>query len=139
MPMENPAHVRASASSCPWTIADRAWRIEARVLELQPAFATAVVRLGLQHEIIGIETTGSHLSEWLTSSGSDAATSENVPLIIVTVSNPAAFSGKGGLIVLESTDAAAAAKVTRKIARETGRCVSGRFRFPHARRNRAHR
>src|SRR5258707_14720805 len=29
MPIEKPARVRASASSCPWITADRAWRIEA--------------------------------------------------------------------------------------------------------------
>ncbi|MBR0755624.1 hypothetical protein JQ604_25885 [Bradyrhizobium jicamae] len=52
--------------------------------------------------------------------------SKNPPLIIVTVSNPAAFSGKGSVIVLEYTDVAAAAIVARKIARETGRSVTVR-------------
>ncbi|MGX1353008.1 hypothetical protein AB7M49_006617 [Bradyrhizobium elkanii] len=46
------------------------------------------------------------------------------PLIIINVSNPAAFSGKGSLIVLEYTDEDAARKVARKIALETGRSVT---------------
>ena len=46
------------------------------------------------------------------------------PLIIISVSNPSAFAGQGSLIVLEYTDAEAAKKVARKIAQETGRCVT---------------
>ncbi|MBR0799798.1 hypothetical protein JQ615_30945 [Bradyrhizobium jicamae] len=49
-----------------------------------------------------------------------------VPLIILTVSNPAAFSGKGSVIVLEYTDERAAEKAARKIASETGRSVTVR-------------
>lgn len=48
------------------------------------------------------------------------------PLIIIDVSNPAAFSGKGSIIVLEYTDEDAALKVARKIAEETGRSVTVR-------------
>ena len=40
--------------------------------------------------------------------------------IILDVSNPAAFSRRGGLIVLEFTDVVAALKVARKIALTTG-------------------
>ncbi|MGY4312567.1 hypothetical protein [Bradyrhizobium sp. JR3.5] len=50
--------------------------------------------------------------------------SQKQPLIIINVSNPAAFSGKGSLIVLEYTDEDAAKKVARKIALETGRSVT---------------
>ncbi|MBR0939379.1 hypothetical protein [Bradyrhizobium jicamae] len=49
-----------------------------------------------------------------------------VPLIILTVSNPAAFSGKGSVIVLEYTDERAAMKAAQKIASETGRSVTVR-------------
>ncbi|MFB9267712.1 hypothetical protein [Bradyrhizobium sp. CCBAU 53421] len=48
------------------------------------------------------------------------------PLIILNVSNPAAFSGKGSIIVLEYTDEDAAMRAARKIARETGRAVTVR-------------
>jgi len=50
--------------------------------------------------------------------------SQKQPLIIINVSNPAAFSGKGSLTVLEYTDEDAAKKVARKIALETGRSVT---------------
>ncbi|WP_342712768.1 hypothetical protein AAFG13_17390 [Bradyrhizobium sp. B124] len=46
------------------------------------------------------------------------------PLIVLDVSNPAAFSGKGSIIVLEYTNEDAAMRVARKIARETGRAVT---------------
>lgn len=48
------------------------------------------------------------------------------PLIILNVSNPAAFSGKGSIIVLEYTDEDAAMRAARKIVRETGRAVTVR-------------
>jgi hypothetical protein len=51
---------------------------------------------------------------------------QKAPLIIIDVSNPAAFSGKGSIIVLEYTDEDAALKVARKIAEETGRSVTVR-------------
>ena len=51
---------------------------------------------------------------------------QKAPLIIINVSNPAAFSGKGSLIVLEYTDEVAAMKAARKIALETGRSVTVR-------------
>ncbi|MCD9112992.1 hypothetical protein [Bradyrhizobium japonicum] len=47
-------------------------------------------------------------------------------MIIIDVSNPAAFSGKGSIIVLEYTDEGAALKAARKIAEETGRSVTVR-------------
>ena len=46
------------------------------------------------------------------------------PLIIISVLNAAAFSGKGSLIVLELADEEAAKKVARRIALETGRAVT---------------
>ena len=46
------------------------------------------------------------------------------PLIIISVSNPTSFSGKGSIILLEYIDKDAALKVARKIARETGRLVT---------------
>jgi hypothetical protein len=49
---------------------------------------------------------------------------QKAPLIIITVSNPAAFSGKGSIIVLEYTDEVAAMKAAWKIALETGRSVT---------------
>lgn len=52
--------------------------------------------------------------------------SQKQPLIIINVSNPAAFSGQGSIIVLEYTDEDAAMRVARKIALETGRCVTVR-------------
>ena len=48
---------------------------------------------------------------------------QNAPLII-NVSNPVAFEGKGSIIILEYTDEDAARKVARKIASETGRSVT---------------
>jgi hypothetical protein len=48
------------------------------------------------------------------------------PPIMVSVSNPDAFSGMGSIIVLEMEDENAAIKVARRIARETGRCVTVR-------------
>jgi hypothetical protein len=51
---------------------------------------------------------------------------QKAPLIIIDVSNPAAFSGEGSIIVLEYTDEDAALKVARKIAEETGRSVTVR-------------
>jgi hypothetical protein len=51
---------------------------------------------------------------------------QKAPLIIIDVSNPAAFSGKGSIIVLEYRDEDAALKVARKIAEETGRSVTVR-------------
>jgi hypothetical protein len=51
---------------------------------------------------------------------------QKAPSIIIDVSNPAAFSGKGSIIVLEYTDEDAALKVARKIAEETGRSVTVR-------------
>jgi len=47
-------------------------------------------------------------------------------MIIVSVLNPTAFSGKGSIILLEYVDEDAALKVARKIALETGRLVTVR-------------
>jgi hypothetical protein len=47
-------------------------------------------------------------------------------MIILNVSNPSAFSGRGSIIVLEFADERAALKAAQKIARETGRCVTVR-------------
>jgi hypothetical protein len=44
--------------------------------------------------------------------------------VIIRVMNPAAFSGKGSIIMLEVADENAALRAARLIARETGRCVS---------------
>ena len=49
---------------------------------------------------------------------------QKAPLIIINVSNPVAFDGKGSIIILEYTDEDAAKKVAWKIARETGRSVT---------------
>jgi len=49
---------------------------------------------------------------------------QKAPLIIISVSNPTAFSGKGSIIILEYIDVDAALKVARKIALETGRLVT---------------
>jgi hypothetical protein len=46
------------------------------------------------------------------------------PLIVISVCNPAAFSGKGSIILLEYTDEDAAKTVARRIAMETGRAVT---------------
>ena len=43
--------------------------------------------------------------------------------IVIEVSNPSAFSGRGSVIVLELADEAAAERLAQKIARETGRSV----------------
>lgn len=51
---------------------------------------------------------------------------QKAPLIIINVSNPAAFLGKGSIIVLEYTDEVAAMTAARKIALETGRSVTVR-------------
>ena len=51
---------------------------------------------------------------------------QKAPLIIIDVSNPAAFSGKGSIIVLEYADEVAAMEAARKIALETGRRVTVR-------------
>ncbi|WP_049823938.1 hypothetical protein [Bradyrhizobium sp. WSM2254] len=51
---------------------------------------------------------------------------QKAPLIIIHVSNPDAFAGKGSIIVLEFTDEDAVLKVARKIALETGRSVTVR-------------
>ncbi|QPF83804.1 hypothetical protein IC762_29610 [Bradyrhizobium genosp. L] len=48
------------------------------------------------------------------------------PLIIIDVSNPNAFSGKGSQIILEFSDEDAAIRVALTIARETGRAVTVR-------------
>jgi len=52
--------------------------------------------------------------------------SEKLPPIIIHVLNPSAFSGEGSLIVLEMMDQAAAVRVARRIAHETGRGVTVR-------------
>ena len=46
--------------------------------------------------------------------------------VTVCVLNAAAFSGMGSIIVLELADKVAALRTARKIARETGRCVTVR-------------
>jgi hypothetical protein len=46
------------------------------------------------------------------------------PLITLNVSNPSSFSGKGSIIILEYTEAAAAMKAARKIATEMRRSVT---------------
>ena len=46
--------------------------------------------------------------------------------ITVCVSNPAAFLGMGSIIVLEFSEEDAALRAARKIARESGRCVTVR-------------
>jgi hypothetical protein len=43
--------------------------------------------------------------------------------IVIQVTDPAAFSGQGSIIVFELVDEDTAIKVARKIARETGRTV----------------
>ncbi|MBR0875299.1 hypothetical protein JQ633_33410 [Bradyrhizobium tropiciagri] len=48
------------------------------------------------------------------------------PLIILTILNAAAFSGKGSVIILEYADEAAALRAAQKIAQETGHGVSVR-------------
>jgi len=55
-----------------------------------------------------------------------AAVSPRLAPIFIQVSNPAAFSGQGSVIVLEMMEQDAAVKLARKIARETGRGVTVR-------------
>ncbi|MDA9411835.1 hypothetical protein XH80_35160 [Bradyrhizobium sp. CCBAU 45384] len=52
--------------------------------------------------------------------------SEKPPPVVIHVENPTAFSGKGSVIILELVDEAAALRVARKIAEETGRRVTVR-------------
>ena len=52
--------------------------------------------------------------------------SRKIQPIVIEVSNPSAFSGRGSIIVLELADEAAAKKLAQKIARETGRSVTVR-------------
>jgi hypothetical protein len=47
-------------------------------------------------------------------------------LIVIQVSNPAAFSGQGSIIVVEMPDEDAATRLARKLAQETGRRVTVR-------------
>ncbi|MET4492726.1 hypothetical protein [Bradyrhizobium sp. LA7.1] len=47
-------------------------------------------------------------------------------MIVLVVSNPAAFSGQGSIILLEYIDENAAMKAARRIAQETGRSVTVR-------------
>lgn len=49
--------------------------------------------------------------------------SQDRPLIIINILNPAAFAGRGSIIMLELVDEAAAMRVARRIALETGRAV----------------
>ncbi|WP_245309720.1 hypothetical protein [Bradyrhizobium jicamae] len=58
--------------------------------------------------------------------GEDPEVSEKSTMIIVHVLNPDAFKGQGSVILLELADEAAARKVARKIADETGRGVTVR-------------
>jgi len=51
---------------------------------------------------------------------------QKAPVIIISVSYPNSFSGKGSIILLEYVDENAALKVARKIARETGCLVTVR-------------
>ena len=53
-----------------------------------------------------------------------AAVDRRAPLFSIVISNPAAFSGRRSIIVLELADEAAARRAARIIARETGRCVT---------------
>ena len=52
--------------------------------------------------------------------------SRRIEPIVIEVSNPSAFSGRGSVIVLELADEAAAERLAQKIARETGRSVTVR-------------
>jgi hypothetical protein len=47
-------------------------------------------------------------------------------LVVIQVSNPAAFSGQGSIIVVEMPDEGAATRLARKLAQETGRRVTVR-------------
>lgn len=44
-------------------------------------------------------------------------------LVVIEVSNPAAFSGQGSIIMVELPDEDAATRLARKLAHETGRRV----------------
>jgi hypothetical protein len=46
--------------------------------------------------------------------------------VIIQVSNPTAFFGRGSIIVVELLDEDAAKRLARKIAQETERCVTVR-------------
>jgi hypothetical protein len=46
--------------------------------------------------------------------------------VIIQVSNPTAFFGRGSIIVVELPDEDAAKRLARKIAQETERCVTVR-------------
>lgn len=52
--------------------------------------------------------------------------SQDRPLIIIDVINPAAFGGRGSIIMLEFIDEAVAIRVAERIALETGRVVTVR-------------
>jgi hypothetical protein len=47
-------------------------------------------------------------------------------LVVIQVSNPAAFSGQGSIIVVEMPDEDAATRLARKLAQATGRRVTVR-------------
>ena len=47
-------------------------------------------------------------------------------LVVIQVSNPAAFSGQGSIIVVEMLDEDAATRLARKLAQATGRRVTVR-------------
>lgn len=61
-----------------------------------------------------------HVDEWFPRRASRLRNEPEEFVIILDVSNPAAFSRRGSLIVLEFTDVVAALKVARKIALTTG-------------------
>ena len=69
------------------------------------------------------QTSSSIASNWVTDV---IGPPKKLTPVIVHVSNPDAFKGEGGVILLELADAAAARKVARKIAEETGRSVTVR-------------
>lgn len=58
-------------------------------------------------------------------------TAQKGSLFVINVSNAAAFSGRGSIILLELTDEDAAMRVARKIASETGRTVTVRKENMH--------
>lgn len=45
-------------------------------------------------------------------------------LVVIQVSNPAAFSGQGSIILVEMPDEDAGVRLARKLAQETGRRVT---------------
>jgi hypothetical protein len=55
-----------------------------------------------------------------------SAVDRRPPLFVVCVSNPAAFSGNGSIILLELANEQGAIRAARIIARETGRFVTVR-------------